>query len=121
MLERLVSATGWGLDLVLQSSPPGPTSTPGERLRSHRRRVKQIIARHGLAHVRVFGSIARGDDRPDSDIDLLVDVPPGVGLFRLGRCQAELECLLGARVDLIPAADLKPNVASAALAEAREL
>lgn len=79
------------------------------------------MARHGLAHVRVFGSIARGEDRPGSDVDLLVDVPPGVGLLQLARCRAELESLLGARVDLIPATDLKSGVAAEALAEAREL
>jgi predicted nucleotidyltransferase/DNA-binding XRE family transcriptional regulator len=121
MLERLVNATGHDLELVLHPSSPATSGTPGERLRSHRRRVKQIVARHGLSHVRVFGSVARGEDRPESDIDLLVDVPKGVGLFQLGRCQAELESLLEARVDLVPAADLKRDVASLVLAEAREL
>jgi uncharacterized protein len=121
MLQRLVNATGQDLELILHSSRPAPPGTPGERLRSHRRRVKQIAARYGLTHVRVFGSIARGEDRQESDVDLLVDVPPGVGLFQLGRCQAELEALLGARVELIPAADLKAGVASQAFSEAREL
>jgi predicted nucleotidyltransferase len=122
MLERLVNATGYKLELTVQPSRPAPHAGPlGERLQSHRSRVKQIVARHGLSHVRLFGSVARGEDRPDSDIDLLVDVPPGVGLFQLGRCQAELESLLGARVDLVPAADLKANVASEAFTEAREL
>jgi predicted nucleotidyltransferase len=58
----------------------------------------------------VFGSVARGQDRPDSDVDLLADLPPGLGLFGLGRVQAELEAILGARVDLVPASDLKPGV-----------
>ena len=83
--------------------------------------MKQIIASHGLRGVRVFGSVARGDEGPGSDIDLLVDVPPGVGLFELGRCQSELESLLEATVELIPAADLKAGVAADALAEACEL
>jgi len=58
----------------------------------------------------VFGSVARGEDRPDSDVDLLADLPPGLSLFGLGRAEADLEAILGSRVDLIPAADLKPGI-----------
>jgi hypothetical protein len=43
--------------------------------------------------------VARGEDRADSDVDLLADLPPGMGLLGLGRVQAELEAILGARVD----------------------
>jgi predicted nucleotidyltransferase len=53
---------------------------------------------------------ARGEDRPDSDVDLLVDLPPHMGLLGLGRVQADLEAILGAKVDLVPASDLKPAV-----------
>ena len=65
-------------------------------------------AAHGVRNLRVFGSVARGEDRPDSDVDLLADLPPGLSLFGLGRVEADLETILGTRVDLIPAADLKP-------------
>jgi predicted nucleotidyltransferase len=59
----------------------------------------------------VFGSVARGDDRPDSDVDLLADLPPGLGLLGFGRLLDDLERLLdGTRVDLIPESDLKPEV-----------
>jgi uncharacterized protein len=54
--------------------------------------------------------VARGDDRPDSDVDLLADLPPGLSLFGLGRVEAELEDIVGARVDLAPAGNLKPQV-----------
>jgi predicted nucleotidyltransferase len=74
-------------------------------------------AAHGVTHLRVFGSVARGQDRPDSDVDLLADLPPGVGLLTLSRVQAELEAILGASVDLVPAADLKPDVRSRVEAE----
>lgn len=120
-LARLVRATGSELELLVRPSLRTSTGPLGQRLHSHRRRVKQIIASHGLRGVRVFGSVARGDEGPGSDIDLLVDVPPGVGLFELGRCQSELESLLEATVELIPAADLKAGVAADALAEACEL
>ena len=98
--------------------PGGPL---GERVWRHRRQVRQVVTSYGLGGLRVFGSVARGEDGPDSDIDLLVDVPAGVGLLTLGRCQAELEALLGASVDLVPAADLKPDVASEVLAESLAL
>jgi hypothetical protein len=58
----------------------------------------------------VLGSVARGEDCADSDVDLLADFPPGLSLFGLGRLEADLEGILGTRVDLIPAADLKPGV-----------
>lgn len=121
MLERLVGAAGRELELLLRPSLPSTDGPLGQRLWSHRRRVKQIIASHGLHRVRVFGSVARGKEGPGSDIDLLVDVPPGVGLFELGRCQSELESLLGAKVELVPAADLKPGMATEVLSEACEL
>jgi hypothetical protein len=54
--------------------------------------------------------VARGEDRLDSDVDLLVDLPSHMGLLGLGRLQAELEAIVGAKVDLIPASDLKPDV-----------
>ncbi len=58
----------------------------------------------------MFGSVARGQDRLDSDVDLLVDLPPGLGLLGLGRVREALEAILDARVDLVPAGDLKPEV-----------
>lgn len=122
-LERLIAAAGFELDLGLrpQDSTSSRAPTARSRLARQRRRVKEIAERYGLTNVRVFGSVARGDDRAGSDIDLLVDVPPGVGLLDLGRCQAELEALLDARVDLVPADGLKPAVASEVLAQARAL
>jgi predicted nucleotidyltransferase len=65
----------------------------------------------------VFGSVARGEDRPDSDVDLLADFPAGLSLFGLSRLEADLEAILGTRVDLIPAADLKPDVRERAEAD----
>jgi predicted nucleotidyltransferase len=102
----------------MAEDPGGPL---GDRLSSQREQVLEITARHRLSNVQVFGSVARGDERADSDIDLLVDVTPGVGIFELGRCRGELESLLGARVDLIPAADLKEGVAVEVAADARPL
>jgi uncharacterized protein len=118
MLQRLAAAAGFDLEILLRPRAPY-SGALGERLREQRRRVLEIAAGHGLDNVRVFGSVARGEERPDSDVDLLVDVAPGVGLVELGRCQAELEALLGAPVDLVPATDLKAGVATEAALESR--
>jgi predicted nucleotidyltransferase len=82
----------------------------GRRVRRHRHDLIAAAAAHGVQNLRVFGSVARGEDRPGSDVDLLADLPPGLSLFGVGRLEAELEGILGTRVDLIPAADLKPAV-----------
>ncbi len=123
-LEHLVRAAGCELDITIRSPVPEVPATAGrlaERLARHRHQVKEIAERHGLSNVRVFGSVARGEEGPGSDVDLLVDVAAGVGLVGLARCQRDLEALLGARVDLVPAGDLKPGMAAAVVAEARSV
>jgi predicted nucleotidyltransferase len=67
-------------------------------------------AAHDVTNLRVFGSVARSEDQPDTDVDLLVDLPSDMGLLGLGRVQERLEAILGTKVDLVPAADLKPAV-----------
>jgi uncharacterized protein len=125
-LERLVRAAGCDLDIKVYEPRPAPQARAlagplGLQLVRHRRQVSDLLARHGLSHARVFGSVARGDETAESDVDLLVDVAPGVGLVGLARCERDLEALLGAPVDLVPAAGLKSAVADAVLAEARPL
>jgi predicted nucleotidyltransferase len=75
----------------------------------------------GATNVRLFGSVARGDDGPNSDVDLLVDLKPNVGLFALGEMSAEAKRILGCSVDIVPANSLKPDLAERVLAEARAL
>ena len=58
-----------------------------------------MAAAYGASHLRVFGSVARGEDRPDSDVDLLADFPPGLSLFGLGRLEADLESIVGTQVN----------------------
>lgn len=68
------------------------------------------LSRGGVGSAQVFGSVARGDDGADSDVDLLVEFPPGTSLFDVFRLQAELEAILEAEVDLVSSSDLKPAV-----------
>jgi predicted nucleotidyltransferase/DNA-binding XRE family transcriptional regulator len=114
-LAALVEATGYELVVGLRRLPGrlGALSGPvGRRVRHHRRELVAVAEAHRLSNVRLFGSVARGEDRPDSDVDLLVDVPVGLGLFELGQVRAELEQILGTRVDLVPAQGVKPDVRS---------
>lgn len=70
-------------------------------LKARRNEILAIAARHGAANVRVFGSVARGEAGPDSDVDFLVDLEPGRTLLDHGQLQVDLEDLLGCRVDVI--------------------
>jgi uncharacterized protein len=88
------------------------------RLRAHRQQILQLAAAFGASNVRVFGSIARGEARPDSDVDLLIDFPPDRSLLEWSAFWQELERVLGARVDLAVASDLRPEVRSVVLNEA---
>jgi uncharacterized protein len=111
-LADLVAATGYELDVRILSPRrrldrlSGPV---GQRVRRNRKRLVDTAAAHGLTRLRVFGSVARGEDRPDSDLDLLADFPQRMGLIGLGRAREALESELGSQVDLVPAAGLKPE------------
>jgi hypothetical protein len=74
---------------------------------SRRDQVMAIASRHHASRVRLFGSAARGEDSPDSDIDLLVDFDEDSSLFDLVRLSRELEALLGRPVDVVSAGGLK--------------
>lgn len=74
---------------------------PSAALAAHRDQVVAAVAAVGGSHVRVFGSVARGQDREGSDIDLLVTLPADIDLFRLVALEQQLEDLLGVPVDII--------------------
>ncbi|MFT3777076.1 MAG: nucleotidyltransferase family protein [Ottowia sp.] len=92
---------------------------PSVALDLKRSAVRDAVERFRSANPRVFGSVARGTDHDGSDIDLLVDALPGATLFDLGGLQAELEALLGLRVDLLTPGDLPLKFRAKVLAEAR--
>ncbi|HEX4867901.1 MAG TPA: nucleotidyltransferase domain-containing protein [Acidimicrobiales bacterium] len=71
--------------------------------------------------MRVFGSVARGEDNSASDVDLLVDLDPGVGVVALAGLERELGELLGVDVDVVPAETLKSRIRDEVLAEAISL
>jgi len=112
-LTALIAATGYELDLRLRSIPrrldvlTGPI---GKRVRQNRRRLIDTAAAHGIRNLVVFGSVARGEDRQDSDLDLAADLPAGMGLVGLGRARDDFEAIVGCAVDLVPFGDLKAGI-----------
>lgn len=63
--------------------------------------LSPIAKRHGVKRMSVFGSVARGEATEESDVDLLVDIPEGWGLFALGGLYADIEDALTCQVDLV--------------------
>lgn len=94
------------------------TSPLARRLRRNADRVRDIVAEAGGGRVRVFGSVATGKDRPDSDVDLLFTMGRPMSLMELGRLERRLAEALGAPVDLVPDAALRPDLRDRILAEA---
>ena len=78
-----------------RSAPPGM-----EELRRRRHEILAIASAHGASNVRVFGSVARGEQDDDSDLDLIVDMDEDRSLFDLGGLAFDLEELLGCAVDV---------------------
>ncbi len=76
------------------------------------------LAEFGVRSLDLFGSVARGEAGPDSDVDLLVDFEKPVGLFHFFRVQRRLEELLGCRVDLVMRGAVKRQLRDRILAEA---
>lgn len=91
---------------------------PSEVLEKNRELIRRLVVQHHVANPRVFGSVARGDDRDDSDLDILVDTLEETTLFDLGGLQHDLETLLQMRVDLATSKGLRPKVKDRVLAEA---
>jgi hypothetical protein len=86
-----------------------------------RQQILSIASKYGAYNVRVFGSLARGEARPDSDVDFLVDLEPGRSLFDLGGLLYELQSLLGVEVDVVTEKGLRERFRERVLREAVSL
>jgi predicted nucleotidyltransferase len=89
-----------------------------EAVKAKREQILRLAHRHGVTAVRVFGSMARGDAGPRSDVDLLVDVGPNPSAWFPGGFVAELEELLGRRVQVVTERGLDDLLRERVLAEA---
>lgn len=87
-------------------------------VQSKREDILRIAAEHGARNVRIFGSVARGDARDDSDVDFLVEFRPGTSLLTHADMIVALEDLLGRKVDVAPEKALKERLREKVLAEA---
>ena len=83
-----------------------------------RERILAAAAANGAEHVRLFGSVARGEDTADSDVDFLVTLRPGRTLLDLARLELELEAILGRRVDVVTEDSLYEPIRATALRQA---
>ena len=87
-------------------------------LHKQREVVLELATHHGVTSIRVFGSVARGEETPDSDIDLLVTTGPSVSAWFPAGLILELEQLLGRHIDVVTEAGLNPLLRDQVLTEA---
>lgn len=87
-------------------------------LKTHRAEILAIAQRHGASNVRVFGSVARGEAGPGSDVDILVDLERGRSLLDHAQLQIDLEALLGRKVDVVTERGLRSHLRDRVLHEA---
>ena len=94
---------------------------PSVALASKRDQILALAAARGARRLRIFGSVARGEDHEGSDIDLLIDMPAGTSLLQIVGLQQDIEDALGMRIDLCTERELHPSLRPRILAEARAL
>lgn len=93
-----------------------------DELRLNKNRIEALARQYGARHIRVFGSVARREERPDSDVDFLVDFPRGYDLFTQRMPLAHgLENLLHRKVELVPEHELNQHIRERVTGEAVEL
>jgi predicted nucleotidyltransferase len=83
-----------------------------------RAEILRIAREAGFDRIRIFGSVARGDDGPDSDVDLLVTPAAGASLLDLARLERSLSDVLGERVEVVPDSGLRASLREGVLDEA---
>ena len=114
-VQRLVQSAGCSFEISIVARAPVPfLDTLHDRAPELRKRLERL----GATDIRVFGSVARGDETDASDVDLLVDLAPNIGMFALLRMQSEAESILGRPVDIVPISGLKPDSAERIIREA---
>lgn len=87
-------------------------------IEDHRNEILAIALRYGAQDIRIFGSVARGDQRDDSDLDLIVRFEPGRSLLDQGGLLMDLQDLLGVKIDVVSEKAMRPRFRENALREA---
>lgn len=88
-----------------------------ETLKEKRNQILTIAKRYGAGKVRIFGSIARGEGKQDSDLDMLVELEPGRSLLDIIAIKQDLEDLLDCKVDVVTEAALSPYIRDEVLSQ----
>jgi predicted nucleotidyltransferase len=115
-LARILGAAGFRPTLGLAN-----TIRPSQLLALHRDEILKKAVAHKITRVRVFGSVARGEDRPESDLDLLLDFDTDASLLDQATFVREVEELLGVHVDAVSARALRAPRKRFILREAKDL
>lgn len=104
---------------------PAPSSAEPHReqglpafISAHRQQIQTLAVRHGARNLRLFGSCARGDSRPDSDVDFLVEAGPQTSSWFPAGMVLDLQEILGRKVDVVTEAALHPLMRAEVLAQA---
>lgn len=92
-----------------------------ELIRERRDEIHRIAAEHGVTRLRVFGSVARGEAGPESDLDLLIEVGPTTSSWFPAGLIMDLEQLLGCRVEVVTEQGLNPMLRESVIEDARPL
>lgn len=92
---------------------------PSEALPLHREKIRQLVLEAGMTNPRVFGSVVRGEDNEESDLDILVDPGPGTSLMDVAGLQIRIEQVSGFRVDLLTPGGLPTKIREKVLDEAQ--
>ncbi len=87
-------------------------------LKEKREVILAAARRHGVRNIRIFGSVARGEDDSESDIDFLVDMEPGRSILDHASLLIELQQLLGRKVDVVSERGIKNRIRERVLREA---
>lgn len=98
-----------------------PISIITQQIQTQRQAILHLAQTYGATNLRIFGSVARGEDDPTSDLDLIIDLEPNRSLFDLGGLAMDLQALLGCPVDIVTEKGLKQRIRDRVLREAINL
>jgi len=90
-------------------------------IRKEKKTILALCRQYGVTRIRIFGSVARGEEDTNSDVDFLVELEPGRSLFDLGGLQMALQELLGCKVDVVTQPGIRQRLKERILAEVVDL
>ena len=118
-LTRILKAGGFELEVrVKKTTATNLSSSRAKKIRENRGEIIRLMRKAGARDIRIFGSVARGDDNASSDIDFLVDFDTRDGILPIMKLKSALSDLLMENVDVAPTSLLKKSVLENALNEA---